>query len=41
MLATIAWTLLLAGSPAGKLEPDVSREITKAIVDFLNANLKK
>jgi hypothetical protein len=32
MLATIAWTLLLAGSPANKLEPDVGREMTKAIV---------
>jgi hypothetical protein len=32
MLATIAWTLVLAGSPANKLQSDVGQEMTKAIV---------
>ncbi len=32
MLATIAWTLVIAGSPAPKLQPDVGREMTSAIV---------
>jgi hypothetical protein len=32
MLATIAWTFLIAGSPAAKLQPDVAKEMTAVIV---------
>lgn len=32
MLATIAWTLLIAGSPATRLQPDVAKEMTNVIV---------
>jgi hypothetical protein len=32
MLATIAWTLLIAGSPATKLQPDVAKEMTNVVV---------
>jgi len=32
MFATIAWTLLVAGSPATKLQPDVAKEMTAVIV---------
>jgi len=38
MLTTIAWTLLIAGSPATKLEPQVAREMTEVIV-AINKNL--
>jgi hypothetical protein len=38
MLTTIAWTLLIAGSPAAKLEPQVAREMTEVIV-AINKNL--
>ena len=32
MLATLVWTLLIAGDPAAKLEPAVGREMTAAII---------
>ncbi len=32
MLATLIWTLLVAGGPTAKLEPSVGREMTEAIV---------
>jgi hypothetical protein len=32
MLATIAWTFLIAGSPASKLQPEVAKEMTDVIV---------
>jgi hypothetical protein len=32
MLATLAWTFLIAGSPASKLQPEVAREMTAVIV---------
>jgi hypothetical protein len=32
MLATLAWTLVIAGSPATKLQPEVGKEMTAAIV---------
>ena len=32
MLATLVWTLLIAGDPAAKLEPAVGKEMTAAIV---------
>ncbi len=32
MLATIAWTLLIAGSPGTKLQPEVAKEMTDVIV---------
>jgi len=32
MLATLAWTLLIAGSPATKLQPEVAKEMTNVIV---------
>jgi hypothetical protein len=32
MLATIAWTFLIAGSPATRLQPDVAKEMTAIVV---------
>jgi hypothetical protein len=32
MFATIAWTLLIAGSPVNKLQPEVGKEMTAVIV---------
>ncbi len=32
MLATIVWTLVIAGSPAPKLQPDVAKEMTAVVV---------
>jgi hypothetical protein len=32
MLATLVWTLLVAGEPAAKLDPSVGKEMTTAIV---------
>jgi hypothetical protein len=32
MLATLVWTLLVAGEPAAKLEPAVGKEMTAAII---------